>query len=56
MVSFRPAPAPAPITVYRYRGIASGWQPIGSRQTPEAAARLLSLAARINPDATLRIG
>jgi hypothetical protein len=40
--------------VIRYRGVAAGWQAIGSARSASDAERLLSLWARIDPAATLR--
>jgi hypothetical protein len=45
----------SPVTVSRYRGTAAGWQPIGSRTSYEAAARLRTTLLRIDPAATLRL-
>jgi hypothetical protein len=46
---------PEPVAqVIRYRGVAAGWQAIGSARSVSDAERLLSLWARIDPAATLR--
>lgn len=50
----RPEPAPL-LQVARFRGLARGWEPIGSPRPEPAARRLAAIAARINPAATLRV-
>jgi hypothetical protein len=46
---------PEPLAqVVRYRGCSVGWQAVGSARSVSDAERLLSLWARVNPDATLR--
>ena len=43
------------MTVYVYRGIAAGWQPVGYRRDPAAADRLISAVRRIRPEFTYRL-
>ena len=50
----RPAPAPV-VTVFRYRGIAAGWQPIGAPRPLAQAERLASIVRRISPAATIAL-
>jgi hypothetical protein len=42
-------------TVCRWRGIAAGWQALGAARPLADAHRLAALAARISPDAHLRV-
>ena len=42
------------MTVYVYRGIRAGWQPVGYRSDPVAADRLLSAVRRIRPQFNYR--
>ena len=43
------------MTVTIWRGIASGWQPVGYRRDPAAADRLLSAVRRIRPQFSYRL-
>ena len=48
-------PAAPSAQLVRYRGTASGWQPIGQSRTLRDAKRLQHYLARINPEATLKL-
>ena len=43
------------MTVAIWRGIAAGWQTIGTRRDPAAADRLISYVRRIRPEFTYRL-
>ena len=43
------------MTVSIWRGIAAGWQTIGTRRDPAAADRLLSAVRRIRPEFSYRL-
>ena len=42
-------------TVCRWRGIAAGWQTLGAARPLSDAHRLAALAARISPEAHLKV-
>lgn len=47
---------PAPrLQLVRYRGTASGWQPIGGLRDRASAERLAAYVSRIHPEATLKL-
>jgi hypothetical protein len=47
-------PAPT-LQLLRYRGTASGWQPIGGLRDRASAERLSAYVSRIHPEATLKL-
>ena len=49
------APAAPAAQLERFHGTSKGWLPVGALRSESGAARLLSLAQRINPTATYRI-
>jgi len=49
------APAAPAIQLERFHGTSKGWLPVGALRSESGAARLLSLAQRINPAATYRL-
>ena len=49
------APAAPAAQLERFHGTSKGWLPVGALRSASGAARLLSLAHRINPTATYRL-
>jgi hypothetical protein len=49
------APAAPAAQLERFHGTSKGWLPVGALRSESGAARLLSLAQRINPAATYRM-
>jgi hypothetical protein len=49
------APAAPAAQLERFQGTSKGWLPVGALRSESGAARLLSLAQRINPAATYRL-
>jgi hypothetical protein len=45
----------SPVTVLRYHGCRDGWRVVGVRANRAQAERLLSIAQRVNPAATLKL-
>ena len=43
------------VQISRWRGIATGWQPIGRPRTAEDADRLQALIARVLPEIVTRV-